>query len=209
MKIVSQIFFILMFVGITSGCIMPFKTQQSPKMIYVLGDQIKFNGESSAKKIPVSLWITETESSSLIDSQKIIFSREASSRGEYQFASWAEPPPTRFTELLEQAFTNCGTFKSVFVGRNLVQADVSLNTKILELYHDAAVEPPLVRVQVSAILLDLQSRNIIAKNTFEKNSAIEENNAKGAVQGFDRAVEEIIKEIIIWASEQKFHGFSK
>lgn len=200
----KKIILIFLISGLICGCLLPLGNKQPTKTIYVLGDQIKFS-ESSLKKIPIRIWITKTESSSLIDSRKILFSRGTSSRGEYQLASWAEPPPARFTELLEQAFTNSQVFKSVFVGSNLVQADVALDTKILEFYHDAAIKPPLVRVQVSTILLNLQSRNIIAKNTFEKNLVIEENNVKGAVAGFDRAIEEIISEIITWTSLQKLH----
>lgn len=202
MKKTILIFFLS---SLICGCLLPLGNKQPTKTIYVLGDQIKFS-ESSLKKIPIRIWITKTESSSLIDSRKILFSRETSSRGEYQLASWAEPPPTRFTELLEQAFTNSQAFKAVFVGSNLAQADVALDTKILEFYHDAAITPPLVRVQVSAILLTLQSRNVIAKNTFEKNLVIEENNVQGAVAGFDRAIEEIINEILIWSTVQKNHS---
>lgn len=202
----KKIILIFLICGFINGCILPLGTKQPPETVYVLGDQITFLKDNCIKKVPERIWITDTESSSLIDSKKILFSREASSRGKYQFASWAEPPTTRFTQLLGQAFTNSQAFKSVFVGKTLVQADIVLNTKILEFYHDATVNPPLVRVQISATLLNLPSRNMIAENTFEKNLVIEENNSKGALHGFDRAVEEIISEIITWTSLQKLNN---
>lgn len=171
--------------------------------IYVLGENLTFQRYGKIAKRPLRIWISDVEGSSLINSRKILFSREPSVRGEYQLATWSETPPARFAELLGNALTTFNIFKTVSVGDNLANADIALNAKISEFYHDATLTPPVVRVSVSVTLLNLHTRNKIAENTFEKNIPFSENNVKGAVRGFDQAVQEIIEDIAVWLSAAK------
>lgn len=181
----------------TCGCTVSLGSENPKSTLYVLGDQIDFSGDYG-HKIPVSIQVEETGSPPLVDSRKILFSRIHSTRGEYQFASWAEPPPARFTSLLEQALIKSTLFKSVSRNENGADANIILRTRMQELYHDLTTNPPVVRVVISATIMDGHSKNEIGRNIFEKNLQVTQNNVEGALHGFDQAIDEIIKEIIRW-----------
>lgn len=129
--------------------------------------------EASAS-LPVRLGAVTA--SGFYDSEAIAYSRSPGTRGYYQLNSWTEPPARRIGELL---------------ARQAGEKGPVLNLHLLEMYHDAASSPGIVRVSLAA---ELAGR----KKIFTGTAAAASFDAHGAVRGFNEAVGKILGEIEAW-----------
>jgi ABC-type uncharacterized transport system auxiliary subunit len=188
--------YILLLLIFLTSCSLVLGKDLPAKTHYVLGSGIKF--EKQAGKESRDLELRPTSASPLIDSVSILFSRTPSTRSEYQFAFWSEPPPGRFNMLLKQALMAAGDFRLNFSNARTAEGAITLNTQILDFYHDTTTDKPQVIVNISAVLSRSSSGETLDEKSFEKTIPLSNNNAQSAVQGFDQAIKEIIEEIIIW-----------
>jgi cholesterol transport system auxiliary component len=151
--------------------------------------------------IPKSLLVREATSNAFIESYRIIFGQDASSRGFYQFAQWVEPPPKRVTFLLIERLEREGLFESVSRMGKTVLGDLQLNLEVLEFYHDISSTPGQVKVRFKVELIDANNRSLIAKGDFKTSVDVQEFSARGAVSAFSKAVNPLLGEIVVWLAK--------
>ena len=175
--------------------------ESGPRIYYVLEPGACSDGDSRTPH-PYTLLIGDTSASRLINSQRILFSRDSSTRGLYQFAFWLESPATRFPNLLLSQLECAKLFRTQTRNSTLAKTDFILNTELLDFFHDVSASPSTARVNVRAELLDLRSREIRASRNFLRNIELDQADAAHAVEGFNRATGEIVAEIVAWLEEQ-------
>lgn len=149
-------------------------------------------------RIEHRLLVRDTQANSFINSRKIIFSRSEATRGYYQFAQWVEPPPRRLTLLLLERLERTEVFSSVSALGTSTLGELQLNTEITEFYHDVSEAPGEVHLRLRVELVDLIDRSIIADNVFKRSVPAATYNVEGAVEGFTRAVNSILNDVVLW-----------
>lgn len=157
-------------------------------------------GESApaAQASPRTLLVAPTATATFYDSQRIAFSREAGTRGQYEFAAWTERPGKRFDVLLLERLDRRNAFARVASTTSGAGGDVLLAASILDIYHDAAAPRGAARLRVTVELTDRGARTLLARRTFEQEAPVDPANAAAAVAGLNAAVARLLDELVPW-----------
>ena len=193
----SQIMFAFVFFG---GCSFNLPGHGEKQTYYVLNAESRTVGAAVTKR-EARLLLQEATTSRLVNTERIIFSEQPATRGSYQFSYWAENPPKRFSYLLQKRLEEVGLFQSVSRTVSGALCDLQLNVEITDFYHNVVNRPGVSVVNMHLELVDLKTRNIIASSYFSKAISTATYNAEGAVQGFDRAVSEVLDEVVLWLAK--------
>jgi len=186
-----------------SGCVNFGQSANAPGVVYYV-----LNGaEPAAAPTPVpadapTLRVLDTTTGGFYDSDQLVFSRSADTRGQYQFARWTERPGRRFAELLRARLDRLGRYRVAPAG-GVVHSDLMLDTRLVEFYHDATREPGQVRLELRAELVDLKQRRLLGRHTFEQKVPLTTYDAAGAAQASNLAVSRVLDDVSAWLATFK------
>lgn len=144
-----------------------------------------------------TLLVLDTTTGGFYDTDQLIFSRTAGTRGQYQFARWTERPGKRFADLMRARLDRQGGWQVSAAGGH-VRGDVLLDTELVEFYHDAASEPGQVRLVLRAELVDLKQRRLLGRRVFEQRVPLTRYDASGAAQASNLAVSRTLDDLNAW-----------
>ena len=144
-----------------------------------------------------TLLVLDTAASGFYDTDQLIFSRSADTRGQYQFARWTERPGKRFADLMRTRLDRQGAW-NVSAAGGYVRGDMLLDTELVEFYHDAASEPGQMRLVLRAELVDLKQRALLGRRVFEQQVPLTTYDAAGAAQAANLAVSRALDELSAW-----------
>lgn len=153
--------------------------------------------EAGAEPAAPTLLVLDTTTSSFYDTDRLVFSRSAGTRGQYQFARWTERPGKRFADLMRARLDRDGTW-DVSAGGGYVRGDLLLDTELVEFYHDAVRQPGHIRMTLRAEVVDLKSRTLLARRTFEQQVPVPTFDAAGAAQASSLAVGRMLDALSAW-----------
>jgi len=183
-------------VVILGGCL---GGQSTPPMTYfVMTDLTPASASTGAAAVPRSLAVSGTAGDAFHDVENLVFSRVPGSRAYYQFAAWTDRPSRRVAALVERRLESRKYFVSVSSITAGVNADVLLNVTVEELYHDLAVKPTVVRVQLAGEVVDWRSRTLMGRRSFAAVTPVAQDDAKSAVDAINRAVTQILDALVPW-----------
>ncbi|MDO9636162.1 MAG: ABC-type transport auxiliary lipoprotein family protein [Thiobacillus sp.] len=143
------------------------------------------------------LLVLDTATGSFYDTDQLVFSRSAGTRGQYQFARWTERPGKRFADLMRARLDRQGIW-SVSAAGGYVRGDVLLDTELVEFYHDATRQPGHMRLVLRAELVDLKQRTILGRRVFEQQVALTRYDAAGAAEASNQAARRTLDELVDW-----------
>jgi cholesterol transport system auxiliary component len=169
-----------------------------PRDFYVLEDLAKPGTEKSGGEASRVLLVHPASASPFYDTQSLAFSRAPGQRGYYQFAGWTERPARRLTELLTVRIEARGGFRSVASSTAGVRGEILLNLRLEEFYHDAGANPGSARIEVSAELIDIAGRTVLARRRFAQSAPVAEESARAAVAALNRATSALLDELSAW-----------
>ena len=161
------------------------------------GDSDSLRAEARERSYAPTLLVLDTTAGGFYDSDQLVFSRGAGTRGQYQFARWTERPGKRFAELLRARLDRLGRYQVAPAGGS-VRGDLMLDTRLVEFYHDAVREPGQVRLVLRAELVDLKQRRLLARRTFEQQVPLTTYDAAGAAQASSQAVGRALDDLSGW-----------
>ncbi|MCX7893337.1 MAG: ABC-type transport auxiliary lipoprotein family protein [Burkholderiales bacterium] len=155
---------------------------------------------ASAARAPLkgTLLLSAGTLDSFYDADSLVFSRAPGERQYYQFASWTERPARRIAQLAQVRLEARGGFAAVASLTSGVAGDLVLNLAVADFYHDATASPGTVRVALVAELVDIRTRRLLGRRTFTASAAVGTDDARGAVQAFDRATAEALDALAPW-----------
>jgi cholesterol transport system auxiliary component len=182
-----------------AGCFSPGARQ--PQRFYVLEDPGKSVEAGSARRASILL-VAPTSAAGFYDAQNIAYSRSPGTRAYYHYHSWTELPARRISELLAARLEKSGGFRMVASLTSSVRGELVLSTHLAELYHDAASQPGLARIALSAELTDPLKRVVVARKTFTASAPAASFDAPGAVQGFNQALAVLLDEVSAWVDTE-------
>jgi len=191
--------FVVIATALLAGCVsIP---DVPPREHYVLDDRGGARAANPAGGSSRVLLVSSASASPFYDTQNLVFSRTPGQRGYYQFAGWTERPGRRLSELLARRLEAGGRFRSVAATTAGVKGDVVLNTRLEEFYHDVGEKPGSVRVEVTAELVELASRAVIARRRFVQTAPAAGENAQAAVAAFNQATAALLDEMSAWVEQ--------
>ncbi|MDP2028594.1 MAG: ABC-type transport auxiliary lipoprotein family protein [Thiobacillus sp.] len=155
--------------------------------------------ESSAP----TLRVLDTSTVNFYDTDKLVFSRSADTRGLYQFARWTERPSKRFAELMRARLDHQGAWNVSAASGGYVRDDLLLDTKLVEFYHDAVSNPGQVRLVLRADLIDTRQRKLLGHRVFEQQVPLTSYDAAGAAQASSLAVSRVLDDLTVWLASLK------
>jgi cholesterol transport system auxiliary component len=181
-----------------AGCFSPGARQ--PQRYYVLEDTGKSYQAKTARTS--TLLVAPTTSAGFYDTQSIAYSRAPGTRAYYHYQSWTELPARRIGELMSARLEKSGGFRMVVSITGPARGELLLSTHLAELYHDAASQPGVVQITLSAELADPLKRAIVARRTFNASAPAASFDAPGAVQGFNQALASMLDEVSAWVDAE-------
>lgn len=181
--------------------------------VYQLNTHPDFSalGDSSAKDSAAlscagTLSVRDSRAPLVYLSKKIVFSKDELELGNYQFASWSEPPAQRFPLELLKALENRKKFSAVTHLSAGVLSDLELNSEIQEFYHDISTTPGAVRLAIKLELIEVKTRRIKAQRVFRVVLPVTTFDSAGAVKAFVEASNKLILEMLPWLEESACNG---
>ena len=90
------------------------------------------------------------------------------------------------------------------VGRQVIglRSDFNLKTELREFqaeYFEGTQQPPRIRVRINAKIVAQPRQAIVGSRTFEALVDSEANSVRAVVEGFDRALGAVLKDLVSWA----------
>jgi len=188
-----------------TGCVSLGDSSDTPAAVYYVLNDTAPAAAAPAVQPPTTvttLRVLDTTTGSFYDTERLVFSRSADTRGHYQFARWTERPGKRFADLLRTRLDHQGIW-NVSAGDGHVGADWLLDTELIEFYHDAASNPGQLRLVLRADLVDTRQRKLLGRRVFEQQVALASYDAAGAAQASSQAVSHVLDDLTAWLTQFK------
>jgi len=185
---------------VLTGCVnLGEKTKIPAVVYYVLNDPVSATDPAPLRAGAPTLLVLDTTTGSFYDTDQLVFSRSAGTRGQYQFARWTERPGKRFADLMRTRLDRQGAWHVSAAG-GYVRGDMLLDTELVEFYHDAASEPGQMRLVLRAELVDLKQRTLLGRRIFEQQVPLTTYDAAGAAKASNLAVSRALDDLTAWLS---------
>jgi ABC-type uncharacterized transport system auxiliary subunit len=149
-------------------------------------------------RIDRTLLLTTGPTQALFDSDRMVYTRDGEGRAYYQYSNWSERPARRILTLVESRLTRDGAFRAVASTVAGVRGDLVLSLRLDELLHDDARQPGMVRLAMTADLLDWRTRQLVARRGFQASAPVPVREARGAAQAANVAVTALLDALSAW-----------
>jgi len=152
----------------------------------------------STKSQPISasaptLVVSPTRSASGLDSQRIIYLRQAHTFEYFAHSEWADLPARMLTPLIVNALESGGAFRAVVATPNSATGELRLDSELLRLQHDFTTQPSRVRVTLRAYLVDNTTRQVLAWREFDETVLSASEDAYGGIVAANSAVKTVLE----------------
>lgn len=173
-----------------------------PSPATALKDTDPLRAKARVESYAPTLRVLDTATGNFYDTDQLVFSRSADTRGLYQFARWTDRPSKRFAELMRARLDHQGVW-NVSAGGGYVRDDLVLDTKLIEFYHDAVSSPGQVRLVLRADLVDIKQRKLLGHRVFEQQVPLASYDAAAAAQASSLAVSRVLDDLTAWLATLK------
>ena len=164
-------------------------------------------------KVDWQLLVEQTTSPAGLDSQRIAVAYSAIELDYFARANWTDRAPEMVLRLLVESFEN--SEKIIAVGRDSIglRSNIVLKTELREFQAEYDRKPesgqaqggatgsgmaPNIHVRISAKLVKMPQRIIVASRTFEHARPAEKNSMESIIVAFDAALGKTLKDVVIW-----------
>ena len=139
-------------------------------------------------------------SAETLNTPRIALSRDPLTLDYYGGARWTERAPALVQTLLVESFENSGRIVAVARKATDLRADYVLKTELREFQAEySGSGPPIVRVQLNAMLVKMPERTIIAAFKSEREIEAGGTEVIDVIYAFDEALGKVLKSIVEWA----------
>jgi cholesterol transport system auxiliary component len=173
---------------------------QPPPALYRLTAAGDF--PSSATLAPIQLQIDIPRAEAALDTTRIALSRSATTLDYFADAAWTDRLPVVLQAQLLASFQNAHRIVALGGTGGAARNDAIL---VIELRHFeaqyGAAGPPQWRIEMSADLIAVVDRRVIATRLFTGNTAVPQNDMPAIVGGADQAWRGVATQIVNWAAD--------
>lgn len=154
-----------------------------------------------ARVIPLQLAIDAPTAEAALDTTRIALSRSATTLDYFAASAWTDRLTTMVQALLVETLNNAHRLAAVGPQAGALRADVVLVT---ELRHFEAVYgsagPPQWHIEMTAKLVKLPERTILAERTFASDAAAARNELPAIIDASNLAWHQVAKDLADWTA---------
>lgn len=130
-----------------------------------------------------------------VDSAAMAYVQKAHALDHYATHRWADTPARMLDPLLTRALEDTGSFRTVVQAGSGVQADLRLDTEIVQLRQSFLTRPSRVEFALRTQLVDVAGRRVLATRYIEVVQEAPSNDAAGGVAAANAAVERALAQV--------------
>lgn len=179
-----------------AGCNLLPQAPDQPVTYHVLTDPDPV--AQVARTRPGTLLLAEMDVAPFYQASNLAYSRQAGTRGQYQFAQWSEPPARRLTWLLRQRLEAAAVAAAVAPLGSAVTGDYQLNTRLIDFYHDAVTPPGAALLILEAELVRRDRAELLGRQVFVAQQPVTGFDAEGAADALSRAANQVMDALSVW-----------
>ncbi len=171
---------------------------QPPPRLFVLSPKSTFSAD--LPKVNWQLTVEAPIAEAGLNTARIALRRSPVSLEYFERANWIDTAPIMVQTLIVESFENSNRIVAVARQSVSLRADYSLLSDLREFQAEYdGQSTPLVRVRLSAKLVKMPQRTIIATLTAEHTTRAKGTDLESVVWAFDAALGKSIKRIVEWA----------
>lgn len=126
------------------------------------------------------------------DTAQMVWVQQAHGLKVYSRNRWADTPARMLAPLIAQTLEHAGAFQAVVQTPSAVPAALRLDTELIRLQQDFSVRPSRVQLTLSAQLIDVGTRRVIASAEFDETENAVTEDAYGGVRAANLALERLL-----------------
>jgi cholesterol transport system auxiliary component len=188
---------LLMLMPLLAGCggLLPTPPE---RVLYRLNPTIAF-----ARKLPpasAQLLIATPSAPAALDTRRIALVPTPLSLDYFAGVEWADRVPFLVQSALVDGFAKSGAIRAAGPESLGLRADFVLQTAVTEFaaVYDSPNQPPHVRVRLTATLIGMPGRNIVAQTAVTGEAPSAANNVPAVVVAFDSALGSAVRDLVTW-----------
>ena len=155
--------------------------------LYLLAPELPH--ESSVARHDIVIAVAPPQAWPGFDTEQIAYVRKPYELDYFTASRWADTPARMLAPLLARALERTGGFRAVVALLSTVGADYRLDTEILRLRQNFAVQPSRSELTLRAQLVDLRNRRVVASRVFEETENAPSEDAFGGVVAANAALQ--------------------
>lgn len=197
--------------GLAAACDIALPGTGERSQLYVLTPKSTYPDD--LPKVDWQLLVEQTTSPAGLDTQRIAVAYSQIELDYFARSNWTDRAPEMVLRLMVESFENSG--KIIAVGRDAIglRSNILLKTELREFQAEYDRKPessraqggatgsgagPQIRVRISAKLVKMPQRVIVASRIFEHIAPAEENTMESIVGAFDYGLGKTLKHIVVW-----------
>lgn len=141
------------------------------------------------------LVIARPQAHGAYDTARIAYMQQQFGLRYYTRSSWADTPARMLAPLLAEALNASGQFQALYTSPGRVSARLRLDTELLRFHQDFTRQPSEMHVTLRAQLIDLESQQVLATQSFDIREAAPSEDAYGGVHAANHAVARLLEEL--------------
>ena len=130
-----------------------------------------------------------------VDTADMTYVQKAHALDHYATHRWADTPARMLAPLLTRTLEDTGSFRAVVSVTNGVQADLRLDTEIVQLRQSFLQRPSRVELVLRAQLVDVPGRRVLATRYVEAAQEAPSDDPAGGVTAANAAVERALAQV--------------
>lgn len=175
-----------------------------PTYLYTLDINQPNNNRPASPGFDKTLAVDVPKSTAAIMSRNILYQDSNHSMNAYAFSQWSDTPNHMLANLLMATIIDSSVFKVVLPVDSRASSDYVLESTIYQFHQQfSSHAKSSVRVRIGFYLLERNSAKIVSSKQFATNLETNSVDAKGSVEGFNKAVNAISEEVIAWLASLK------
>lgn len=182
-----------------AGCAGMLPGQGEPAQLYTLTPKSTF-----APDLPGVAWqlvVEQPVAAAGLNTSRVALQRTPVSLDYFARANWSDTAPAMMQTLLVESFENTGRIVAVARESVRLRPDYLLQADLREFaaeYFPDAARPPLVRVRMTAKLVRVADRSIIASTSAERTERAAADDMGAIMLAFDEAAGGVMRRIVEW-----------
>ena len=135
-----------------------------------------------------------------LDSRRMALSNNPVSLDYYADGEWTDRAPLLVQDAIVEGFEKSGALPAVAPDRGGLSADFVLDTSVDDFtaHYDSPTSPPMVRVALTAKLVKMPDRKIIAHTSVVGQQRAAANTLPEVVRAFDTALGGAVPQVVAW-----------
>lgn len=176
-------------------------TKLPAKHLYTLDINMAGKDNTGKSSTGKTLSVDTPKSSAAIMSRNILYQDKSHSLNAYAFSQWSDTPNRMLANLLLTELADSKIFKVVLPVDSRAKSDYVLESTIHQFHQQlGSGGKSSVRVRIVFYLLERSTAKVVSSREFFEDLETGSVDAKGGVDGFNKAVKSICARMIAWLS---------